>query len=225
LDSDGEETVMAEAVVLNVLARAARGTHEARRLRRKGMVPGVVYGHGEETLSLTVLAEDLTRVIRQGVRVVDLKKDGNLEKALIRDLQWDPLGHDILHVDFSRVSADERVTLDVKIELRGTAPGVTAGGVLVQPLHNLEVECPVIAVPESIRVSVAELQLEQALHVKDLVLPEGVVAKNDPDAIVVQVVPKAVEEEAPAAPAIAAEQAEPEVIGRAKPAEGEEEAE
>lgn len=211
---------MAEAVVLNVQARTGHGTREARRLRRQGMVPAVVYGHGEKTISLSVPGEDLSRAIHKGARVVDLSRDGSVEKALIRDLQWDPLGHDIFHVDFSRVSADERVVLDVKIELRGTAPGVTAGGVLVQPLHNLEVECPVIAVPDSIRVNIGELQLEQAIHVKDLKLPEGVIAKTDPDAIVVQVAQKVEEAEEAAVPG-AAESAEPEVIGRAKEAEEE----
>jgi large subunit ribosomal protein L25 len=214
---------MAEALVLTVQGRAGHGTRDARRLRKTGLTPAVLYGHKMDTVSLSVSSDDLAKIIRQGARVVDLKNDGATEKALIRDLQWDALGHDILHVDFSRVTADERVTLDVKIEVRGTAPGVTAGGVLVQQLHNLEVECPVIAVPESIRVHIGELQLNGAIHVKELVLPEGVVAKDDPDVIVVQVVPKEVEEEETAAP-IAGESAEPEVIGR-KVAEGEEEAE
>jgi large subunit ribosomal protein L25 len=118
------------------------------------------------------------------------------------------------------VSADERITLDVRVELRGTAPGVTAGGVLVQQIHNLSVECSVVSVPESIRVNVGELQMDQILHVRDLVLPEGVVVKNDPDAIVAQVTQKVVEGEVAAAPA--AEQAEPEVIGKKKEEEGEE---
>lgn len=212
---------MAETVVLTVQARTAHGTRVARRLRKQGMVPAVLYGHKKETVSVSVSGDELSKAIRLGARVVDLKGEGALEKALIRDLQWDPLGHDIFHVDFSRVSADERVVLDVKVELRGNAPGVTAGGVLVQPMHNLEIECPVIAVPDSIRVSVAELQLNGVIHVKDLKLPEGVIVKNDPDAIVVQVVPK--EEEAETTTP-AAETAEPEIIGR-KAGEGEEAAE
>ena len=149
---------------------------------------------------------------------------GKVEKALIRDLQWDPLGHDILHVDFARVAADERITVDVRLELKGTAPGVTAGGNLDQPLHNLEVECLAIAIPESIRVNVSELQIDSVLKVRDLVLPPGVTTKIDPDTVVVIVHPPIVEEEA--APAAAeAEQAEPEVIGRKVAEEAEEEAE
>ncbi|MFO0966730.1 MAG: 50S ribosomal protein L25 [Gemmataceae bacterium] len=215
---------MADAVILAVQPRTGHGTHEARRLRKQGMTPAVVYGHQQATVSVTVSSDELSKAIRHGARVVDLKSGDGVEKALIRDLQWDAIGASILHVDFSRVSADERVTLEVKLELRGTAPGVTAGGVLVQQMHNLEVECPVIAVPESIRVHVGELQLEAAIHVKDLQLPEGVIAKNDPEAIVVQVVPKVAEEEVTTGAAAPGETAEPEVIGR-KVAEGEEEPE
>lgn len=214
---------MAETVVLTTQERKEHGTRFARRLRKKGLVPAVVYGHKEETEAVAVVGDELAKAIRHGVRVLDLKTGAKVQKTLIKDLQWDPLGHDILHVDFARVSADERVTLDVRIELRGTAPGVAAGGVVVQPLHSLHVECSVISVPDSIRVSIADLQLDQAIHVKDLKLPEGVTVKNDPDAIVVQVSPKEVEAEA-AVPG-AGETAEPEVIGRVKEEEEAEEKE
>jgi large subunit ribosomal protein L25 len=217
-----QELVMAESVVLVAQPRSSKGSREARRLRDQGMVPGVVYGHGEATLSVSLGADALYKAIRQGARVVDLEQGGKLEKALIRELQWDPLGHDILHVDFARVAADERITIEVRLELRGTAPGVTAGGSLDQPLHDLKVECLAISVPESIRVNIGELQIEGVIHVRDLVLPEGVVAVSDPDAVVVQVNPPVVEAAAaPAAPA-EGEQAEPEVIGRQRPVEEEE---
>src|SRR2546427_207013 len=114
---------MAEAVVLATQERKENGTRNARRLRRQGRVPGVVYGHGEATISVSLAADELIKAIRHGVRVVDLAVAGKKDKALIRELQWDPLGHDILHVDFARVSADERITVEVRLELRGTAPG------------------------------------------------------------------------------------------------------
>ena len=218
---------MAEAVTLVAKERNSRGSAEARRLRKKGQVPGVVYGHKEATLAIAVSSEELNRTIKHGVRVVDLDAGGKVEKALIRELQWDPLGHDILHVDFARVSADERIEVEVRIELRGTAPGVTAGGVVDQPIHNLLVECLAIAIPDSIRVSIAELQMDQSIKVKDLKLPDGVIAKVEPESVVVHVRQPMLEAEAaPALPGAAAETAEPEVIGRqAKAEEGEEEAE
>jgi large subunit ribosomal protein L25 len=179
------------------------------------LVPAVVYGHKEATVSLSVPGEELLRAVRHGARLIDLKLGDKSETALIRDVQWDPLGHDILHVDFTRVAADERVTLQVPVMLRGTAPGVAAGGVVVQPVHTLTVECLVHSIPDSIRVNIGELQLDQMIHVRDLKLPEGIAVKDDPDVIVVQIAPKAGEEEAAAAVA-PAEQAEPEVIGRKK---------
>jgi large subunit ribosomal protein L25 len=215
---------MAESLVLVAEARAGRGKQAARRLRRTGKVPAVLYGHKEETLSVALPLEEVEKAIRRGVRVVDLKAGGKEEKALIRDVQWDHLGKDLLHVDFARVAADERIVLTVPIELRGTAPGVTAGGVLDQPIHTLSIECLAISIPDTIRVNIGELQIGSAIHVRDLVLPAGVKAMSDPEAIVVQVKQPVVEEEAPVA-AEAAEAAEPEVIGAKEKAEEEEESE
>jgi large subunit ribosomal protein L25 len=210
---------MAETVVLVAQPRKPGGTSEARRLRRRGLTPAVMYGHKEATVSLAVSTEELEKAVRHGVHVVDIETGGNVEKALIREIQWDHLGQDLVHIDFARVAADERVVVTVPVEVRGTAPGIAAGGVLDQPLHSLAVECPVIHVPDSIRVNVGTLQLGESIHVRELVLPADVKAMADPDVVVVQVIAKLVEPEAVAAPA--AEQAEPEIIGR-KPAEEEE---
>ncbi|MBI2805586.1 MAG: 50S ribosomal protein L25 [Planctomycetes bacterium] len=212
---------MAVAYVLEVQERSKSGTNAAKQVRKKGLVPAVIYGKGEVTESLSVPADLLNKAIRQGVRIFDVTKGGAMQKALLREVQWDPLGHDVLHADFYRVSADEKITLEVKVELRGTSPGVTGGGVLVQQIHSLSVECLIVNIPESIRVLINDLQIDQAIHVKDLQLPEGVAVMNDPEAIVVQVSQKVIEEEAPAAAPLAGEQAEPEVIARAKPEEEE----
>jgi large subunit ribosomal protein L25 len=211
---------MAESVVLVTQPREGRGTQKARQLRRHGLVPGVVYGHKQAAVSIALPVEELDNAIRHGARVVDLRADKDLQKALIKEVQWDYLGKEILHVDFARVAADERVRVVVPLEVRGIAPGVAAGGMLDQPMHTLEVECLVSSVPDSIRVNVTELQVGQAIHVRDLVFPEGVKPLADPDAIVIQVTAPQAEPEAPAVPG--AEQAEPEVIGRPKEDEEEE---
>lgn len=216
---------MAETLVLEVEERTKAGSNAAKQVRKKGLVPAVMYGHGEATASLSVPADALYKAIRHGVRIFDVKLKGAVQKTLLRDVQWDPLGHDILHADFYRVRADEKITLDVKVELRGTAPGVTAGGVLVQQVHSLSVECLIVNIPESIRVNIGELQIDQAIHVRELTLPEGVVVKNDPEAIIVQVSKKVEEVAAPVAGVPTAEQAEPEVIGRVKAEEEAEEPE
>jgi large subunit ribosomal protein L25 len=214
---------MAEVVKLVTQAREGRGSQRAKRLRRRGLVPGVVYGHGEGTISIALPGDELTKAIRQGAHIINLQTGSATQTALIKETQWDHLGKELLHVDFARVSADERVKVAVPLEIRGTAPGIAQGGVLDQPLHRLHVECSVVSIPASIRVNVGELQLGSAIHVRELVLPEGVKAVDDPDVIVVHVTAKIVEPEpvAAAAPAVA-ETAEPEVIGRKVAAEEEE---
>jgi large subunit ribosomal protein L25 len=210
---------MAETTVLEAQPRTKYGSHHAEKLRKQGQIPAVLYGHKEETLSLTLQRDDLAKAIRKGARVLDLKTDGGVQKALINEIQWDHLGIELVHVDFKRVDINERIHITVPIELRGIAPGVTAGGVLDQPIHALHVECLAISIPQSIRVNIGELQLDGSIHVRDLHLPEGVKVLDDADAVVVHVkLPLA---EVEAAPAPAAETAEPEVIGR-KAAEEEE---
>jgi len=212
---------MADSVVLMTEKRDTRGTRTARKLRATGRVPGVVYGHKEATVSVSVAADALLSAVRHGSRVVDLQLEVGLQKAQIAELQWDHLGIDVLHVDFRRVSADERIHVTVPVEVKGIAPGVTAGGILDQPIHSLAIECPAIHVPDSIRVNVNELQLGAAIHVRDLHLPPDVKALTDAEAIVVHV--RAPQAEPEAAAAEAAEQAEPEVIRRKAAEEGEEE--
>jgi large subunit ribosomal protein L25 len=213
---------MAESVQLAVEPRTGSGSLSAKHLRRQGRLPAVIYGHKQAALSVTLANDDFVKALRHGARLVELKNNGSTDIAIIQDVQWDHLGMEVLHVDFRRVSKDERVVVPVPLHLRGIAPGVAGGGVLDQPLHVINLECLVTAVPHEIRVAIGELQIGQALHVKDLKLPEGVKAMADPDAIVVQV--SAPVAEAPAAAAPGTETAEPEVIGRqAKEEEGEEE--
>lgn len=218
---------MAESVKLVAQPRQAHGSQEARRLRRKGQVPAVIYGHKEAVVPVALSGEELQAALRHHARVLDLETNGKLEKVLIKEVQYDYLGKELLHVDFARVSADERVKVTVALELKGVAPGVTAGGVLDQPIHALEVECLAVSIPESIRVNISEMQIGTVLHVRDLVLPPGVKAMADPGLVVVQVRTKEMEEAptAAAAPAAAGEQAEPEVIGRKAAEKAEEEAE
>jgi large subunit ribosomal protein L25 len=214
---------MAETTVLEAETRTKHGSHYADRLRKQGKIPAVLYGHKEATVSLAVNRDELAKAIRKGARVLDLKTDGETQKALVNEIQWDHLGLELVHVDFKRVDIHERIHVTVPIEIRGIAPGVTAGGVLDQPIHALHIECLALAIPQSIRVNIGELQIDGVIHVSDLHLPEGVKALDDPDAVVVHVKQPVVEAEAaPAAPA--AETAEPEVIGR-KAAEEEPEAE
>jgi large subunit ribosomal protein L25 len=205
---------MAEA--LKVEVRQSRGTRDARRMRRDGRIPAVLYGHGEASIALAIGQDDLATVLRHHSRLVDLQGAVN-ESALIRALQWDAFGVDVLHVDFARVSADERIEVQVSVELRGTAPGVTEGGVIEHLLHELTIECLATAIPDRIQVRISGLKKDEAITVGQLELPEGVKMLSDPEDIVVQCVEAAAEPDL----ALRGETAEPEIIGR-KAEEGEE---
>jgi large subunit ribosomal protein L25 len=210
---------MAESVVLETETRTGRGSRLAGKLRKQGKVPAVLYGHKKETLSLALSREQIAQVVRQGAPVVDIKTAEGAEKAQIMELQWDHLGKEVLHVDLKRVSEHERIETDIVLEIKGHAPGVTEGGMLDQPMHSLRVECLAFAVPKSIRVSIAELKLDEAIHVRDVKVPEGVKVLDDPDAIVIHVTKPEAE---PEAPAEAAATAEPEVITARKKEDEEE---
>lgn len=205
---------MAETFTLSAQIRSERGSNKAKQLRKKGLIPAIIYGHKQAAVTIAVSHDEFAKALRHGTRIVDLTTDGNVETTLIRDVQWDYLGQDIVHVDFARVSADERITVEVKIELKGTAPGATTGGILEQVMHSLEIECPAFKVPESIRVNIQNLQVGQAIHVKELTLPESVTTPEDPDAVVVHVVTPAGEAEE--GETLGGEQVEPELIKKPK---------
>jgi len=208
---------MAEA--LKVELREKRGKRKARQLRRGGAIPAILYGHGQESVSLTVPRDAFVTALRHGTRLVDLQGAVS-ESALIRDLQWDTFGVDVLHIDFARVSADERITVTVAVELRGQSPGVRAGGVVQHLVHQVEIECLATAIPEKLQVNINHLELLGTITIAQMELPQGVAVLGDPEAIVVQCVEPVEEVEAEAG----TEGAEPEVIGR-KPDADEEAAE
>ena len=123
---------------MSVELRKQGGKLNNRRLRRGGKIPAVLYGHGQENVCLNVSAETLSTALRHGSRLVDLTGAVN-ESAFIRDMQWDTWGTHVLHVDFTRISADEVVEVTLTIELRGEAPGVREGGVVDQLIHDVEI--------------------------------------------------------------------------------------
>lgn len=204
---------------LQVEPRNSHGKRHSRRLRRAGMVPAVLYGHGLECVPLSVQVGKLETVLRHGSRLVNLVGAAN-ESAFIRELQWDTFGTHVLHVDLTRISAHEKVEVQVTIELRGEAPGVREGGVVSQLVHQVSIECPAGSIPDKLLVNINSLALEQAIKVADLKLPEGAVMLDDPEAVVVQCM---VPVEAPEEGAGEGVAAEPEVIGAKKEEEGEEE--
>lgn len=194
---------------LEVERRTGKGKGAARRLRRNGQVPAVVYGI-REPASLAVSPKELERVLatRAGANVIvqlNVAGDARGERpVLIKDLQRDPMKGRILHADFLEIRMDRKIGVSVPIVLRGEAPGIKQGGVLSQLLRELEVECLPIAIPEEIAVDVSGVNLNGVVHVRDIALPEGVDLMTDPEEPILTVAApqeeeKPVEEAAPVA--------------------------
>lgn len=208
---------MDQTEALNVEARPERGKHKNRRLRNSGRIPATLYGHGKPPVSLAAPTDAVDAIVRRGARMVKLTGAVS-ESAFIRECQWDTWGMRVTHVDFTRISAHERVKVEVSVELRGESPGARAGGTVQHLVHELEVECEAIAIPEKFSVSINHLELDQPITVADLELPDKVAVLTPAETVIVQctMVAEAAEEEAGEGA-----EAEPEVIGRKKAEEEE----
>jgi len=206
-----------KSIQMEVKTRSERGSRANKRLRDSGLIPGVIYGHKQDVLSVTLPGSDLTHHLGKGAHLFELSLDGKGETVLVKDVQYDHLGSEVIHVDFTRVDLHERVQITVPLELKGTPKGEAEGGVLTQVIANLEIECVVTDIPDIIRHNVSEMALDEVLHIKDVKLPDGVKCLQDGELIVATV--REVLEVAPAEVVEAAAAAEPEVIGR-KPEEG-----
>jgi large subunit ribosomal protein L25 len=195
---------------LSVEKRSETGSTACRGLRSQGRIPGILYGHQEETVPLVLSRDSLEAVLREGLRALDLDLEGRSVRVILKEVQYDPLGESILHVDFARISRDELLSLAVKIHLQGMAKGVKEGGLLVQHLPEVEIQCSADSIPEKLTVRVDSMEVGDTLRLRDIPLPEGVGTSQDPETVVAAVRSGEEEEEAPAEPG--EELKEPEVI-------------
>lgn len=209
---------MEKALQLKAEIREQTGSKHAMHIRKQGRIPAIIYGHKEEPTAVSLDAHSFAEGLHRGHRLLDVQIGRKKEKMLVKDLQYDHLGKNIIHADLIRVDVSETVKVTVPIELKGIAQGTHEGGIIEEHIDHLEVECKVIDIPESIVVSVKEIGVGDNLHAGDIELPAGVKLASSPEALLVtcSLVAAAksteeLEEEAPIAP---------EVIGEAK--EGEE---
>ncbi len=204
-----------EAKKLNVEIRKGEGKGVAGRLRSAGKIPAVIYGHTTPT-AITVDAREFRNAFRRITEntIVELHTASGVHEVLVKDYQKDNLTGQILHVDFYEFEKGKALRTRVPIRLIGNPIGVKEGGILESLLHQLDVECLPKDLPEEITLDINELGLDRALHVNNLVLPEGVRALQAPDQVVCLVAHRKAEEEV--APA---------VVEGEVPAEGEEAAE
>jgi large subunit ribosomal protein L25 len=214
---------MAKQIKLAAQPRAGLGRSAVTKLKMQGLVPAVVYGAKQAPEHLQLSAREIDTVLSHATGehfLVELEVGGGVANrlALVQEVQHHPVTRKVLHVDFHAVAADELLHAAIPVETTGEAAGVkTGGGLLEIQLHALEVECLPKDLPDVIRLDVSALQIGDAIHVRDVQLPEGVTARADGDLTVVRVAPPTVVVEvAPAAVVAAAAPGQPEVIKEKK---------
>lgn len=216
---------MAKQVKLKAERRTGIGRSAARKLKARGVIPAIIYGGKNKPQPLQVAARDVNAMLSHASGeniLVELEIDGEEpnRSALVQDVQHSPVGGDILHIDFHAVSMDEKIYAEVPLEAVGIANGVkNFGGLLEQSLRTLAVECLPRDLPDRITVDVSNLNIGDAIHVRDIQMPNGVTPKAQLDLTAFSVLAPVVEEE-PLPVAVEGAAAGPEVITEKKP-EGE----
>ncbi len=193
---------MAKQLKITATTRKEKGKEVAKKLRKGGMLPAVVYGHKTDPIPLTLELKQLLSLLGGGKsesKLINLSVEGNgapSEKTvMIKELQIDPLTRHYLHVDFFEVSMDEEVTLSIPIELTGDPAGVEMGGILQQVRRELEIKCLPAQIPDSISIDVSALNIGDSVHLKDVSLPSGIKVLEDEDLTIVTLLAPTVEKE------------------------------
>lgn len=219
---------------IEVQSRDRIGSRAARRLRREGLIPAVVYGGERDTLPIQVDRRALLDLIKEAgsenaVFVLELAgSKGKTRHCMVRDMEVNPLTREIVHVDFIRIDMSRKVEVEVPVELVGIPLGVSEdGGILDHITREVEVECLPGDIPNHLEVDVSELHIGQNVTIGDVSLPAGVELIDDPERVVASVVVPHIEEEPEEEEEmlLEAEMAEPELVGREGEGEEGEEAE
>jgi large subunit ribosomal protein L25 len=176
---------------IGYMERTEFGSRVSRRLRRSGHVPGVVYGRGADESRISVSEVEFLDVVgySTGTGMITLTAPKMAPiTAIVKDVQWDMLTDKPVHIDFLRVSADQMVSVPVHVHLENTPAGLVMGGVLEHILHELTVKVMAKDIPQVINVDVAKLMIGDSIHIRDLVLPEGLTVDMDSDLVIATVV-------------------------------------
>ncbi len=175
---------MSDTVALKAQVRQQVGSRVSARLRQQGLLPAVVYGHKQDSVSVALPSHAFLEALHHGHRILEVDIDGSKDTLLVKDLQYDHLGKNVIHADLVRVNLSERVKVQVDIELRGTAMGQHEGGVVEDVLSHIEIECKVSDIPEVLGVNIKDLGLGASIHAGQIELPAGATLVTDPDAVV-----------------------------------------
>ena len=176
---------MEKALLLKAEIREHTGSKDAKKLRKDGRIPAIVYGHKQEPVAISLDQNTMIEGLHHGRRLMDVQIGGKKEKMIVKDLQYDYLGKDVIHVDLMRVDVTETVKVAVPVELKGVAKGTHEGGIVEECTDHLEIECKVTDIPESVVVSVKEINVGDTLHAGDIELPDGVKLVSPPETLLV----------------------------------------
>lgn len=208
---------MKKTLLLKAENREHTGSKTVLKVRQQGRIPAIVYGHKKTPAAISLDAHNLVEGLHHGHRLIDVQIGQKKEKTIVKELQYDHLGKNIIHVDLMRVSMTETVRVTVPIELKGTAAGTHEGGIVEEHTDHLEIECKATEIPEKIVVSVKDLHVGDTLHAGDIELPDGVNLISSPETLMVTChfvtvtkTTEELEEEEPVAPEVIGEEKEPE---------------
>ena len=176
---------MEKALLLKAEIREHTGSKDAKKLRKDGRIPAIVYGHKQKPVAISLDRNTMIEGLHRGRRLMDVQIDKNKEKMIVKDLQYDYLGKDVIHVDLMRVDVTETIKVAVPIELKGIAKGTHEGGIIEECTDHLEIECKVTDIPESVVVSVKEINVGDTLHAGDIELPDGVKLVSPPEMLLI----------------------------------------
>jgi large subunit ribosomal protein L25 len=214
-------------IVVAAENRTETGKNVNRRLRTRGLIPGVLYGSKKEAVPLAVSPKEITTILRSKTgenTLFDLEIGGSRRRVILKEFQVEPIKGQLIHADFYEVALDKPIEVKVHIEVTGIPVGVKVeGGLLDHVTREVEVSCLPADIPEKISIDVSELGMGKAVRVSDLKVPDKVTMLSEPDLVIVHVVaPRAEEEVAAAVAPVEGEAvagAEPEVIKKGKPVE------
>ena len=181
---------------LDVINRQETRSKAAKALRKKGMIPGVLYFSGEENVNISIEKSVLFHAMQSGQRIFEIDQDGESQYTMIKQLQYHPVTDEVIHVDLMRVRRSEKITISLPLVLVGDSIGVKEGGVLSQSLNQIEISCFPTDVPEQIELNIEDLELNSAKSVADLEIDiEDLDIVTDPSLNIVSITPPTSEEE------------------------------
>jgi len=208
------------SVVLDVVVREETGTGNAREARRNGVVPGVIYGGGEDSVAVGMKFNEVLKAINSGQflsNMIELKHDGKAQKVLTKDVQFHPVTDRPIHVDFFRVTDKTIIDVNVSAVFVGedVSPGMKQGGALNVVRYNIEVKCPAGSIPDNIEVDISAMEIGDSIHLSEVTLPAGVTPGiTDRDVTIATIIASRTSK--------TAEEEEAEALAAAEGAEGEE---